>query len=79
MDWHNYIHSDPAILGGKPVVQGTRLSVEFILGLFAAGWTEEQVLNNYLRLSKEMLQAVFAYAADGIMAETFIPLEASDL
>ncbi len=42
MDWRKYIHSNPNILLGKPVVKGTRLSVEFILGLFAAGWTEIQ-------------------------------------
>lgn len=72
MDWHKYIHSDPGILGGKPVVRGTRLSVEFILGLFAAGWNEETVLRNYLHLTKESLQAVFAYAAEGLMAERFI-------
>jgi uncharacterized protein (DUF433 family) len=39
-DWHAYIHCDPQILMGKPVVRGTRLSVEFLIGLFAAGWTE---------------------------------------
>ncbi len=37
MDWREHIHSNPAILSGKPVVKGTRLSVEFLLGLFAAG------------------------------------------
>lgn len=40
MDWRAYIHSDPEILLGKPVVKGTRLAVEFILRLFAVGWTE---------------------------------------
>jgi uncharacterized protein (DUF433 family) len=39
MDWWQYIHSDPEILNGKPVVKGTRLSVEFLLGLLAAGWS----------------------------------------
>ncbi len=37
MDWQEPIHSDPQVLLGKPVVRGTRLSVEFLLGLFAAG------------------------------------------
>ncbi|NEP15214.1 MAG: DUF433 domain-containing protein, partial [Symploca sp. SIO2C1] len=36
--WGEYIHCDPKILVGKPVVKGTRLSVEFLLGLFAEGW-----------------------------------------
>jgi uncharacterized protein (DUF433 family) len=43
MDWQKYIHSDSPILLGKPTVKGTRLSVEFLLGLFAAGWTEQQM------------------------------------
>ncbi|MGB9592048.1 MAG: DUF433 domain-containing protein [Candidatus Kryptoniota bacterium] len=44
MDWRKFIHSDPEILLGKPVVKGTRLSVEFILGLFSEGWSEQQIL-----------------------------------
>ena len=64
MDWREYIHADPKILVGKPVVKGTRLSVEFILGLFAAGWTEEMVLENYPTLTPEAIRAVFAFAAE---------------
>jgi len=69
MDWRSHIHSDPEILLGKPVVQGTRLSVEFILGLFASGWTEQQVLDNYPTLTAEGLRAVFAFAAECIREE----------
>ncbi|MDY7013413.1 MAG: DUF433 domain-containing protein [Cyanobacteriota bacterium] len=64
MYWREYIHSNPKILFGKPVVKGTRLSVEFILGLFAVGWTEEQVLENYPGLTAQQLQAVFAFTVD---------------
>jgi uncharacterized protein (DUF433 family) len=64
MDWRPYIHSDPAILQGKPVIKGTRLAVEFILGLLAAGWTEQQVLDSYPTLTSEALRATFAYAAE---------------
>ncbi len=64
MDWHAYIHADPEILRGKPVVRGTRISVVFLLGLFAAGWSEQQVLENYPTLTPEALSAVFAYAAE---------------
>jgi uncharacterized protein (DUF433 family) len=64
MDWRQHIHSDPQILVGKPVVKGTRLSVEFLLGLFAAGWTEQQVLENYPTLSPEALRAIFDFAAE---------------
>lgn len=74
MDWRDYIHSDQGILSGRPVVKGTRLSVEFILKLFANGWTEEQILKNYIGLTSESLRAVFAYAAEGLMAENFVPV-----
>jgi uncharacterized protein (DUF433 family) len=64
MSWQEYIVSDPAVLVGKPVVRGTRLSVDFLLGLFAEGWTLEQVLESYPQLTEGALRAVFAYAAE---------------
>jgi uncharacterized protein (DUF433 family) len=69
VDWRDYIHSDPDILVGKPVVKGTRLSVEFILGLYSAFWTEQQVLENYPRLTQKSLRAVFAFAAECLREE----------
>jgi uncharacterized protein (DUF433 family) len=74
MDWRAYIHSDPDILVGKPVVKGTRLSVEFLLGLFAAGWTREQVLDNYPTLTQEALQAAFAFAAESVQNEALFSM-----
>ena len=56
----DHIVRDPEILGGKPIVRGTRLAVEFILELFAAGWTQDQVLENYPTLTPEQLRAVFS-------------------
>lgn len=70
MDWKKYIHSDPEILMGKPVVKGTRLAIDFLVGLFAAGWTEQQVLENYPSLTSESLRAVFAYVAEVMRDET---------
>jgi uncharacterized protein (DUF433 family) len=69
MDWRAYIHSNPDILSGKPVVQGTRLSVEFILSLFAAGWTEQQILESYPTLTNESIRAIFAFAAECMQDE----------
>jgi CRISPR-associated Cas5-like protein len=69
MNWRDHIHTDPAILSGKSVVQGTRLSVGFLLGLFAEGWTSKQVLDSYPVLTKEALQAVFAFAAESAREE----------
>lgn len=69
-DWRMFIHTDPDILGGKPVVKGTRLSADFILRLFANGWTFEELFESYPRLSKESVQAVFAYAGECLSEES---------
>ena len=74
MDWRQYITADPAVLGGKPVARGTRLAVDFILGLYAAGWTTQQIIENYPDLTPESLRAVFAFAAESLGDETFYPL-----
>ena len=66
LDWAEHIHSDPDILVGKPVVKGTRLSVEFLLRLFAVGWTEAQVLESYPGLSQQSLRAIFTFATETI-------------
>ncbi|MBM4024629.1 MAG: DUF433 domain-containing protein [Planctomycetes bacterium] len=58
MSWKDYIVADPAVLGGKPTIKGTRISVEFIIERLAQGWTETQLLENYPRLTPEPLQAV---------------------
>ena len=65
---------DPEVLVGKPVVRGTRLAVEFIIDLFAQGWSERDVLNNYPGLTKEDIQACFAYASRTLKSERVYPL-----
>ena len=66
MNWQNYIVSDKNVLLGKPTIKGTRISVEHIIGLFAQGWTEKDILENFPSLTKESLQAAFAYIQDCI-------------
>ena len=56
------IQTDPRILDGKPVIKGTRISVEFILHLLRQGWSEEEILRNYPQLQKEDLQAVYEWS-----------------
>jgi uncharacterized protein (DUF433 family) len=74
MSWRQYIHADPEVLLGKPVVKGTRLAVDFILRLFAVGWTEQQVLENYPTLTPDALRAVFAFAAECMGKEAMFTL-----
>lgn len=71
MDWKSYIVLDEKVLVGKPCIIGTRISVEHILNLFASGWDESQILENYPRLSRVHLQAVFAYLNE-IIKDDFI-------
>ena len=63
MNWREHIVSNPEILVGKPVIQGTRISVELILGRLADGWTYEQVLESYPHITRDDIHAALAYAA----------------
>lgn len=77
MIWQDRIVIDPAILAGKPVIKGTRLAVEFIIGLLAQGWSESEILRNYPGLTHEDLQACLSYARDLLREERIYPLEIS--
>lgn len=74
MKWQDYIHADQKILVGKPVIIGTRLSVDFILELFSQGWDEEQILENYPKLTHQDILAVFAFSAEIIRDEELFPV-----
>lgn len=58
------IQSDPAVMMGKPVIAGTRITVELILEKLAAGETAEQILEAHPRLTREAILAALAYAAE---------------
>ena len=73
MNWQDYIISDPKVLLGKPIVKGTRLSVEFLLSLLAEGWSENNLLDNYPTLTHEGLKAIFAFTIDCIRDEAIYP------
>jgi uncharacterized protein (DUF433 family) len=70
---HPRIVLNPAILVGKPVVNGTRLSVDFIIGLMADGWAEADILRNYPGLAHEDIAACLAYARDVLRSEKVYP------
>lgn len=76
MAWQDRITVDDRVLAGKPIVRGTRIAVEFVLELFAEGWTHDQILANYPNLTAEDLQAVLAYASERVRSETLYPLPA---
>jgi uncharacterized protein (DUF433 family) len=76
MNWQDYITADPAILVGKPIIKGTRLSVEFILELISEGWSEADIMRNYSGLTHEQILACVAYARDRLSEEKVFALPA---
>ena len=72
MDWRDHIHSDAGIGFGKPVFIGTRFKVEFVLKLVAAGWTAEQMAEEYPGIEPVHLLAAAAFAADLMHDESYV-------
>ena len=69
MDWRTRIVADPEVLVGKPVIKGTRISVELVMDLLAAGYTTQQIIGQYDHLTAEDIQACLAYAKEVIQSE----------
>lgn len=63
MEANDRIVINPKILTGKPIVKGTRLAVDFLLGLLANGWSEEEILRNYPGLTHDDILACLRYNA----------------
>jgi uncharacterized protein (DUF433 family) len=70
---HPRITLAPEVLIGKPVITGTRLSVEFVIGLLADGWSESDILNNYPGVTHDDIIACLAYARDSLSSERVFP------
>jgi len=71
------IVSDPNVMMGKPVIAGTRITVELILEKLAAGETVEQILEAHPRLTREAIQAALAFAAEALQADVVYPVAES--
>lgn len=68
------ILSDPKIMMGKPVITGTRITVEMILEKLSAGETVEQILKAHPRLTNEAIRASLAFAAQALRADVVYPV-----
>jgi uncharacterized protein (DUF433 family) len=71
------IISDSKILGGKPVIKGTRISVEFILELLASNVTVDEILKDYPHLKREDINACLIFAAKSLKNDFYIDVEAA--
>ena len=67
---------DPKVMAGKPVIRGTRLTVDFILNLLAHGATEKEILEEYKGLAEEDIRACFLFATKALKDTDFMPLSA---
>jgi len=69
------VQSDPAVLMGKPVVAGTRITVELILEKLAAGESIQQILEEHPRLSREAVLAAISFASEALRADVVYPIK----
>ncbi len=67
---------NPNVMTGKPVIKGTRLTVQFILGLLGHGASVEEILSEYKGLTREDIQACLLFATESLENTTFMPLTA---
>jgi len=74
-NYREIVVSNPDVMMGKPVIAGTRITVESILEKLAAGETVEQVVEAHPRLSQEAVRAALAFAAHALRADVIYPLE----
>ena len=72
-----FIISDPSVMMGKPVIAGTRITVELIVEKLAAGETIDQILYAHPRLTKEAIQEALAFAAEALRADVIYPVSDS--
>lgn len=73
-DWKTRSVVDPDILVGKPIVKGTRISIEPILDRLSDGWTMEDILTSYPTLNREDVLAALSFAAELFKEETFVAI-----
>lgn len=74
MNWKDHIVVNPDVLVGKPIIKGTRISVELLLDRFADGWSYDDILEAYPHLTREQVQAALTFAAELFKEDRFIAI-----
>ena len=74
-DWKRHITVDPDILVGKPIIKGTRISVELIMDRLADGWTMEQILEAYPRVTRDGVLAAIAFVTEVFREEDYVAIQ----
>ncbi len=69
MNWQERIEINESVLAGKPIIKGTRISVELVIDMLARGWTITQILEEYDHIAQDDIQACLAYASETLKSE----------
>jgi uncharacterized protein (DUF433 family) len=75
MNWKDRITVDPKVLVGKPIIRGTRISVELLMERLADGWSTEQILESYPRVTREDVLTAIAFVTEVFREEDYIAIE----
>ena len=75
MNWREHIERKPGVMMGKPVIKGTRITVELILERLGDGWSEDDLLEAFPHLAKEHVRAAQAFAADSLRTDAVVFLD----
>ena len=74
MNWRDRITLDASVLAGKPIIRGSRLAVDFIVGLLGQGWTEADILRSYPGITHDDIAACLQYASEILQSEKVYPV-----
>jgi len=72
MRWQDYVERNPKVMVGKPVIKGTRITVELVLELLSDGASEQDILSSYPHLKAEHIRAALAYAAASLATDEVV-------
>ena len=75
MNWKDRITVDPQVLVGKPIIRGTRISVELLMDRLADGWSMEQILESYPRLTRVDVLAAISFVTEVFREEDFVAIQ----
>jgi len=75
MNWKDHVAVDPKVLVGKPIIRGTRISVELLMDRLADGWSMEQILESYPRVTRDDVLAAIAFVTEVFREEDYIAIQ----
>lgn len=75
MNWKDHVVVDPKVLAGKPIIRGTRISVELLMDRLADGWSMEQILESYPRVTRDDVLAAISFVTEVFREEDYIAIQ----